>query len=144
MSIVKLVSKEGSAVVVPKFKVETGSEELVMSSTNPNVNQFVAAHDGTEDTVVLRGVTLRKGVWVAKPKTREELMLEGVLIDGVMCSLTAEDQWGLRSVKDDVVAGMDVPYYFKNGNVYVLTQTNVAAFEAAWKPARAAFFPMPT
>lgn len=66
--------------------------------------------------------------------------LNGVDFNGVMCSATSKDMWGLRSVRDWVVAGSDVNFEFENGNKLVLTSVNVAAFEAVWIPFRASFF----
>lgn len=72
--------------------------------------------------------------------TAEARKLEGVEFDGVMCSATAEDMWGLNSVKDWVASGQSVNFRFENGNVLTLTHENYAAFEAVWVPFRASFF----
>lgn len=66
--------------------------------------------------------------------------LTGVLFEGVMCSATKEDMWGLASVRSYVVAGNDTKFQFDNGNTLTLTLTNYAAFEAVWAPFRAGFF----
>jgi hypothetical protein len=71
---------------------------------------------------------------------RKEAMLTGVEFDGVMCSALKEDQWGLNSVKDFVVAGNSIPFEFMNGNTLLLTPDNIAGFEAVWIPFRASFF----
>ncbi len=72
--------------------------------------------------------------------TNGEKKLMGVLYDGVMCSATKEDMWGLKAVEDYVAAGQDTPFQFDNGNVLLLTQANMAAFQAVWVPFRASFF----
>lgn len=64
----------------------------------------------------------------------------GVEFDGVMCSATKEDMWGLNSIKDWVAAGNDTDFEFDNGNVLTLTKDNYAAFESVWIPFRAGFF----
>ena len=64
----------------------------------------------------------------------------GVLFDGVMCSATSEDMWGLKSVEDIVASGIPVNFYFDNGNVLVLTDSNMVAFQAVWVPFRLSFF----
>lgn len=66
--------------------------------------------------------------------------MQGVEFEGVMCSATAEDMWGLASVKDFVTAGNSVKFYFENGSVLTLTPENMAAFEAVWVPFRQRFF----
>ena len=111
--------------------------------------------DTTIEAVQESGILNNAGVWtlqwlvvlltqaeldeLAANKKRED-KLAGVLFEGVMCSATAEDMWGLKSVEDYVAAGMDTPFKFDNGNVLVLTQTNMAAFQAVWVPFRASFF----
>jgi len=66
--------------------------------------------------------------------------LVGIEFEGVMCSATAEDMWGLSSVKGWVRAGQSTPFVFDNGNTLVLTPANIDAFEAVWVPFRASFF----
>jgi len=91
------------------------------------------------------GQVLENGIFVnppASPPTLEQQrrasMLAGIEFEGVMCSAHKEDQWGLDSVKDYVVGGMDIKFEFKNGNLLVLTSANIAAFEAVWLPFRLA------
>lgn len=89
--------------------------------------------------------------WIAVPLDADELVevaeqqkatakMTGVEFEGVMCSATAEDMWGLSSVQGYVAGGMDTPFKFDNGNVLVLTPANMAAFQAVWVPFRASFF----
>ncbi len=66
--------------------------------------------------------------------------LSGIEFDGVMCSATAIDMWGLSSVKAYVQGGKVVNFEFENGSVLQLTLDNLAAFEAVWVPFRASFF----
>lgn len=66
--------------------------------------------------------------------------LSGFEYGGVMCSVTKEDQWGLSSLESTILGGVDVPFYFENGNVLMLTQVNYADFKAAWMAYRATFF----
>ncbi|MEG9862965.1 MAG: hypothetical protein V6Z82_07020 [Flavobacteriales bacterium] len=72
--------------------------------------------------------------------TEYERKLMGVEFQGVMCSATKEDMWGLASVKDWVKSGAVVPFKFDNGNTLVLTNENYEAFQAVWIPFRASFF----
>jgi len=72
--------------------------------------------------------------------TERELKLAGVEFEGTMCSATKEDMWGLKSIEDYVAAGQDTPFQFDNGNTLVLTQANMASFQAVWIPFRASFF----
>jgi len=67
--------------------------------------------------------------------------LAGIEFEGVMCSATADDMFGLSSVKGYIAAGIDLPsFLFDNGNKLKLTQANIADFEAVWIPFRASFF----
>jgi len=67
--------------------------------------------------------------------------LTGIEFEGVMCSATADDMFGLSSVKGYIAAGIDLPsFLFDNGNKLKLTQANIADFEAVWIPFRASFF----
>lgn len=79
-----------------------------------------------------------------EPLTPEEIKaqqkLEGVDFDGVMCSATSEDMWGLASIKDWIRAGQSTNFEFQNGNVLTLDSSNIDAFEAVWVPFRASFF----
>lgn len=64
----------------------------------------------------------------------------GVEIDGVMCSATAEDQWGLGSIRSYISDGNSTEFCFSNGNKLLLTADNISAFEAIWVPFRQSFF----
>jgi len=66
--------------------------------------------------------------------------LVGIDFQGTMVSATAEDMWGLASVRNWIVAGNDVNFHFENGNVVTLTALNLADFESIWTPFRAGFF----
>lgn len=78
------------------------------------------------------------------PPTQEQLKSiekrKGIEFDGVMCSATAQDMWGLNSVKSWVASGNTVNFHFDNGNTLELTAENIDAFEAVWIPFRASFF----
>ena len=68
--------------------------------------------------------------------------LDGILISGVMCSATAEDQHGLADIESFVLGGQAVNFHFENGNKLVLTADNWASFRAAWVAFRFSFFPI--
>lgn len=86
-----------------------------------------------------------EGAEVAKTQEQinDELKLIGVEFEGVMCSATSKDMWGLNAVEGWVAAGQSVPFEFENGNVLVITPTNIVDFKAEWTFFRASFFPMP-
>lgn len=66
--------------------------------------------------------------------------LVGVEFEGVMCSATAEDMWGLSAIKDWITSGQSANFKFENGNTLLITPLNLASFEAVWIPFRASFF----
>lgn len=66
--------------------------------------------------------------------------LAGIEFEGVMCSATKEDMWGLSSVEGYVRTGSPTPFKFHNGNTLLLDHENIDAFYAKWVPFRASFF----
>lgn len=79
--------------------------------------------------------------YVAPEPTAAELKLIGVEYDGVMCSATAKDQFGLQGVRSYIERGFTPPpFEFENGNKYPINGDNVDAFEAVWLPFRMSFF----
>lgn len=62
--------------------------------------------------------------------------LTGVLFNGVMCSATAEDMWGLTSMYISISQGESELFEFDNGNELLLTPQNADAFMAVWRPFR--------
>lgn len=99
---------------------------------------FALEIDGSQDGLI-------KSDWLPvdqpeQPEFKLTPKLIGVEFDGVMCSATKEDMWGLNSIKDWVAAGNNVEFEFDNGNVLTLTKDNYSAFEAVWIPFRAGFF----
>lgn len=66
--------------------------------------------------------------------------LKGFEYEGVWCSVHKEDQWGLASVESAILGGVSMPFYFKNGNVLMLTPDNFSDFKSAWMQCRATFF----
>ncbi len=80
-----------------------------------------------------------------KPElTLEEVALaskmKGVLFEGILCSATAEDMWGLSAIKGWILEGNSIPFKFSNGNTLLLTPSNLNPFEDIWVPFRASFF----
>lgn len=69
------------------------------------------------------------------------LKLQGILFQGVMCSATAEDMWGLTSVLVGL-NNFDVSYNFRfdNGNILVINRSNYMELMAVWAPFRDTFF----
>lgn len=66
--------------------------------------------------------------------------MRGIEFENVMCSATAEDMWGLASIKPYIQAGNSTNFHFDNGTILKLTPVNLAAFEAVWVPFRQSFF----
>lgn len=76
----------------------------------------------------------------AKP-TAAHLKLIGVEYDGVMCSATAKDQFGLQGLRSYIERGFTPPpFEFDNGNKYHITADNLDSFESVWLPFRLSFF----
>jgi len=69
-----------------------------------------------------------------------QLKLKGVEIEGVMCSATSEDMWGLKCIEDDIEAGGTTTFQFTNGNELQLRPDNIEDFKAIWVPFRKSFF----
>ena len=138
----QFVSKEGTVTTKPIFMINAVSDFLVMPGLNPDVAGLVSKKKNPEELVSFRGLLIPKGEWAPRPLTEYEQKMRGVEFEGVMCSLCAEDQWGLASIRPYVLAGMPIRYEFKNGNKLTLTTANIAAFEQTWLAARMAFFPL--
>lgn len=70
--------------------------------------------------------------------------LTGILIEGVMCSATDEDQQGMIAIGFGYLktgaAFKPTKMKFKNGNELVINVDNIAAVEAIWLPFRQSFF----
>ncbi len=75
------------------------------------------------------------------------LKLKGVAFQGVMCSATAEDMWGLNAVLTSYqLQGANfqpTAYRFANGNTLTITRANMQAFMGTWMPFRQQFFAKP-
>ena len=78
--------------------------------------------------------------WSVIPLTSDDLKLQGIEFEGVMCSATAEDMWGLNATQSWIEAGNSTNFKFQNGNILTLTPSNVVAFQTTWMPFRASFF----
>lgn len=70
----------------------------------------------------------------------KHLKMFGIEFEGVMCSATKEDMWGLSSIRQHVADGFPTKFEFDNGSVLNLTPENVGEFYAVWAPFRASFF----
>jgi len=77
----------------------------------------------------------------------EESKRTGILILGVMCSATKEDQMGLTAVGLDysmtTAAGgtfSSTKFEFSNGNTLVITADNFSTIYNLWVPFRRSFF----
>ena len=77
--------------------------------------------------------------WSSIPVTTD-LKLVGIEFEGVMCSATKEDMWGLSAIAPWIQSGNSTAFEFDNGNVLVLTPENYRAFYEVWASFRASFF----
>lgn len=68
------------------------------------------------------------------------MKLRGVEFEGIMCSATKEDMWGLNSVQAYVAGGASTNFKFDNGSVLHLTPDNYVSFMGVWVPFRQSFF----
>ncbi|MBM7070873.1 hypothetical protein JQC92_02305 [Shewanella sp. 202IG2-18] len=75
-----------------------------------------------------------------KTVMERQAKLKGVEFEGVMCSATKEDMWGLNSVQQLIAMGGSTNFRFDNGNKLLLTPDNIQAFQAVWIPFRQSFF----
>ncbi len=66
--------------------------------------------------------------------------LQGVEWQGQMLSATADDMFGLASIKPYIAEGMSLPYLFDNGTQIMITPENISDLEAVWMPFRMSFF----
>lgn len=130
-------------------------ETTIIDSDSRVVNWFKPVPDGFKreligDTYSFVEIPLpsqaeldAQATQMAKQESKAQMAIDklsGVDFNGVMCSATSEDMWGLSSVKNWIVSGNDVNFSFSNGNKLVLNADNIAAFEAVWIPFRASFF----
>jgi len=130
---------------------ERAAEYGVYPYNVPAAPVFDAAVEAVQEGGILNNAGVWTLQWLVVPLTQAELdnlaankkredKLAGVLFEGVMCSAEAEDMWGLISIQGYVASGLSVPFKFNNGNVLVLTPSNMAAFQEVWVPFRASFF----
>jgi hypothetical protein len=79
-----------------------------------------------------------------EPKPKDDIdrikKLEGVEFNGVKCSATKEDMWGLSSVEALVRSGTAINFNFDSGEALLLTPINIDEFQAVWVPFRMSFF----
>jgi hypothetical protein len=79
-----------------------------------------------------------------EPKPKDDIdrikKLEGVEFNGVKCSATKEDMWGLSSVEALVRSGTPINFNFDSGETLLLTPANIDEFQAVWVPFRMSFF----
>jgi hypothetical protein len=105
------------------------------------------------DTVIgENGMATRKNQEYEIVLSDSEKKVQGFDFNGVMCSATKDDQFGLsgmwmqyESLKAVGKADEFAPqaFHFENGSVLVLTKDNIDAFRAVWLPFRMSFFPVP-
>ena len=133
------------AIMKPVNLAATDADLLYMSVPYAGSVGVVAAKVDPEviETITMNGTDYNfpKGEWVPRPLTNAELKLQGVEIDGVMCSATATDQFGLTGMYIYVkTGGNSTVFQFENGNELLLTPVNFDAFYATWAAFRQQFF----
>ena len=107
-------------------EIKPSEDYIEMNSMRPSDANYVAASGG---------------VWEIAPPTPQELKLIGVEFEGVMCSATADDQFGLTGVIMYIRSVHEIPpFKFENGNSLQLNVGNVDAFESVWLEFRESFF----
>lgn len=74
------------------------------------------------------------------PSTHIDPKLVGVEFQGILCSATKEDMWGLSAVAPWILAGNSTAFEFDNGSTLVLTPENYQEFYVVWASFRASFF----
>ena len=74
------------------------------------------------------------------PEYTRYLKLQGIEFEGVMCSATQKDYWGLGIAFDSIRAGVSTVWDFDNGNHLLLTPDNIEEFKSVWLPFRLSFF----
>ena len=82
-----------------------------------------------------------------KEAMASEAKSKGVLILGVMCSATKDDQNGLTAIATGVTLARaasstfaDTVFKFSNGNSLTITDDNFNSVYAIWTPFRQSFF----
>lgn len=74
------------------------------------------------------------------PEYTDYRKLQGIEFEGVMCSATKADYWGLGVAFETIKAGLSTNWNFENGSTLLLTPDNIDAFKAVWLPFRMSFF----
>ena len=135
-------------------------EILATLDVYPEVKTSAPVGDGTVTegaSIFVNGVLTQQ--WMLTPYTDEELEAQAAAVllaskmagieftdvtgsnpEPLMLSAMADDQFGLESVRRNVLAGMEIGYRFENGTVVILNASNFDNLEAVWLPFRASFF----
>lgn len=139
-----LTGRKHPGLVVKQITVPLTDEDLQRLGAARFEEPAVEGYARTGKAVDVGGILYRE--YMEQPaeeaaaQAKRELKLSGIEFEGVMCSATAQDMWGLSAIRDYIADGGTTPFEFDNGNVLVLTPVNMAAFRATWEPFRASFF----
>jgi hypothetical protein len=142
---------------VAVYEEELAAVELWNTSNAGEISHVVTHREYEGETVTLREETIyhearelpvapvrplveTPAEWRATSLSPVSAKMAGVEIEGVMCSATAEDMWGLSAIESYVRAGIDTKFKFANGGVLTLTSASIDAFREIWVPFRASFF----
>ncbi len=122
---------------------EIKNEELICRLPNGSLLRQ-QAHPETNEPVTESNARDVLQACVAADVWATLCKLEGIEFDGVMCSATKEDMWGLNSVhmawKELGVSFGQTKFIFSNGNELVLSASNIQHFMSVWMPFRLSFF----
>ena len=123
-------------------KGEEGNDVYIDGYTPEQYQEDLEQYKASEPVEVARtldDVLAETNYHKQKEKARK---LKGVEFEGVMCSATKEDMWGLNSVQGLIAAGQTVRFDFDNGNKLLLSPENYIAFQEVWIPFRQSFYPI--
>lgn len=108
-------------------------------------SSFTEVIDDDTYTITTKSDGAHDDDWAAflanpSPEYVKHLKLKGIEFEGVMCSATKTDYWGLGVAFETIKAGLSTNWNFENGNTLLLTPDNIDEFKAAWLPFRMSFF----
>jgi hypothetical protein len=130
-----------TAPVRPVIDIERYREfyQVIITSISNLENQLTTYVDAIDDDLFIIN-----RVHDTEPKPKDEIdkikKLEGIEFNGVKCSATKEDMWGLSSVESLVRSGTPINFNFDSGETLLLTPENIDGFQAVWVPFRMSFF----
>lgn len=126
--------------VIPSGAVEITEDAWLLACSDGGADWLIDTETGDVSKVPKSAEQLAAEQLAANKAAQDAQKIAGIEFEGVMCSATAEDMWGLNSIESWIADGNDVNFKFSNGNMLLLNTANVASFKAVWIPFRASFF----